>query len=177
MTSKNCSQPDTNRTRIPTNTVILQDSYCGTISIKKNILDNEMFGLKMREDIIYSYFEKGCWIKCTRQPRNVSWWSWVHCFSTKVTKVGSTATVSGTGYWSYPILSFGIVACTFFPTTFLEIAVWPGGVRTGIGMHCGCRILKMAAKVEKFRRLYALFFDSHFLCWKSSTQFHKHILI
>ena len=36
----------------------------------------------------------------------------------------STATVvSRTAYWSYPILPFGIVACTFFPTTFLEIAV------------------------------------------------------
>ena len=34
-----------------------------------------------------------------------------------------TATVSGTVYWSYPILPFGIVACTFLPTTFLEIAV------------------------------------------------------
>ena len=29
-------------------------------------------------------------------------------------KVGSTATVSGTVYCSYPILPFGIVACTFF---------------------------------------------------------------
>ena len=27
-------------------------------------------------------------------------------------------------YWSYPILPFGVVACTFFPTTFLEIAVY-----------------------------------------------------
>ena len=43
----------------------------------------------------------------------------------KATKVGSTATVSGTVYWTYPILPFGIVACTFFPTTFLEIAVCP----------------------------------------------------
>ena len=41
----------------------------------------------------------------------------------KVTKVGSTATVSGAVNWSYPILPFGIVACTFFTTTFLEIAV------------------------------------------------------
>ena len=32
----------------------------------------------------------------------------------KATKVGSTATVSGTVYWSYPILPFGIVAYTFF---------------------------------------------------------------
>ena len=27
-------------------------------------------------------------------------------------------------YWAYPILPFGIVACTVFPTTFLEIAVY-----------------------------------------------------
>ena len=27
-------------------------------------------------------------------------------------------------YWSYPILPFGIVACTVFVTTFLEIAVY-----------------------------------------------------
>ena len=32
--------------------------------------------------------------------------------------------MSGTAYCSYPILPFGIVACTFFPTTFLEIAVY-----------------------------------------------------
>ena len=37
----------------------------------------------------------------------------------------------------------------------------PGGVRTGIAMHCGCRIFKMAAKVEIFPRLYALYFDRH----------------
>ena len=35
----------------------------------------------------------------------------------------SYLTVSGTVYWSYPILPFGIVACTFLPTTFLKIAV------------------------------------------------------
>ena len=40
-------------------------------------------------------------------------------------KVGSsTATASGAVYWTYPILPFGIVACTFFPTTFLKIAVY-----------------------------------------------------
>ena len=38
-------------------------------------------------------------------------------------KVGSTATVSGTVYWSYPKTPFGIVACTVFLTTFLEITV------------------------------------------------------
>ena len=30
----------------------------------------------------------------------------------------------GTVYWTYPILPFGMVACSFFPTTFLEIAVY-----------------------------------------------------
>ena len=32
--------------------------------------------------------------------------------------------MSGTVYWLYPILPFGIVACTMFPITFLEIAVY-----------------------------------------------------
>ena len=32
--------------------------------------------------------------------------------------------MSGTVYRSYPILPFGIVTCTFSPTTFLEIAVY-----------------------------------------------------
>ena len=31
------------------------------------------------------------------------------------------SSVSGTVYCSYPIVPFGVVACTFFPTTFLEI--------------------------------------------------------
>ena len=42
----------------------------------------------------------------------------------RVLKHVSTATVSGTLYWSYPILHFGIVECTLFPTTYLEIAVY-----------------------------------------------------
>ena len=37
----------------------------------------------------------------------------------------------------------------------------PGGVRTTIAMHCGCKIFKIAAEVEKFRRLYALFFNRY----------------
>ena len=36
-----------------------------------------------------------------------------------------------------------------------------GGVRTTTAMHCGFKIFKMAAKVEKFRRLYALFFNRY----------------
>ena len=36
-----------------------------------------------------------------------------------------------------------------------------GGVRTTIAMHCGIKIFKMAAKVEKFRRLYALLFNRY----------------
>ena len=32
--------------------------------------------------------------------------------------------MSRTVYWSYPILPFGIVACTYFLTTFLKIAVY-----------------------------------------------------
>ena len=32
--------------------------------------------------------------------------------------------MSATAYWSYPILPYWIVALTFFPTTFLEIAAY-----------------------------------------------------
>ena len=37
----------------------------------------------------------------------------------------------------------------------------PGGVRTATAMHCGFKIFKMAATVEKLRRLYALFFNRY----------------
>ena len=93
-------------------------------------------------EYVYSYFEKGCRKKCTRQPRKVLWVvlssmffkeMWRNCTrghgrlfasakESKKKKVGSTAT--GTVYWSYPIVPFGIVACTFLPTTFLKIAVY-----------------------------------------------------
>ena len=41
-------------------------------------------------------------------------WTYVWKCQRKATKLSSTATVSGTVYWSYPILPFGIVAYTFF---------------------------------------------------------------
>ena len=43
--------------------------------------------------------------------------------------------------------------------TFLGLIA--GGVRTTTAMHCGFTIFKMAAKVETFRRLYALFFNRY----------------
>ena len=91
---------------------------------------------------VYSYFEKVCRKKCTRQCRKVLWVILRSLFFKESrdrlarkavdiclrvlkesNKVGSTATKSGTEYWSYPILPLGIVACTFFPTNFLDIAV------------------------------------------------------
>ena len=44
---------------------------------------------------------------------------------------------------------------------FITPGHYPGGVRTTIAMHCGIKIFKMAAKVEKFRRLYALLFNRY----------------
>ena len=44
---------------------------------------------------------------------------------------------------------------------FSRDSVLPGGVRTTIAMHCGFKIFIMAAKVEKFCRLYALFFNRY----------------
>ena len=57
-------------------------------------------------------------------------WNYVCKYLRKAANVGLTVTVSGTVYWSYPILPFGIVVCTLFPTTFLEITAnarlsWP----------------------------------------------------
>ena len=43
----------------------------------------------------------------------------------------------------------------------LKVGQEAGGVRITIAMHCGCKIFKMAAKVEKFRRLYALFLNKY----------------
>ena len=102
---------------------------------------------------IYRYFEKDCRKMCTRQSRTVSWVV-LNALSFKEVWKNDTrghgrmfvgakkrnksrfdwATVSGTVYWSYPILPFGIVACTFCPTTFLEIAVYAGADLGG-----GCR--------------------------------------
>ena len=53
----------------------------------------------------------------------------------------------------------------------------PGGVRTTTAMHCGFKIFKMAAKVEKFRRLYALFFIDTVLSFDSFSRFHKLIFV
>ena len=81
----------------------------------------------------YSYFEKGCRKKCTRQSRKVLWVVLSSLFFKKFErmaretmdqyvraakgkqqlKVGSTATVSGTVYWLYPISPFGIVVHIF----------------------------------------------------------------
>ena len=72
-------------------------------------------------------------------PERYCGWFWAHYSSTKFEIVAREAmnvcvrmlnfsykssffsySTSGTVYWSYPILSFGIVACTFCPTTFLQ---------------------------------------------------------
>ena len=93
--------------------------------------------------IKYSYFEKGCLKKCTRQSRRVLWVVLSVLFFKEIWKNGTGGhghmfasakgkrqkyvlqlQSSGRVYWSYPISPFGIVACTFFPTTVLEIAVY-----------------------------------------------------
>ena len=69
-------------------------------------------------------------------------WFWIHCYSKKFERMTLEAmdvslrvlkesnkskfdsySVRNSVYWSYPILPFGIVVCTLFPATFLEIAV------------------------------------------------------
>ena len=98
-----------------------------------------------KEVTVYRYFEKGWRKKFTRQCRKVLWVVLSSLFFNEMRKndtrlssctyVWSTKgkqqkyfrqlqyqEMSGTVCWLYPILPFGIVACTFFPTTFLETA-------------------------------------------------------
>ena len=96
------------------------------------------------QKIIYSYFEKGYWKKCRRQSRKVLWVRfWVHCSWKKFARMARETInlclrllkKSGkSNFGSYSVrnsvliisyLPFGIVACTFFPTTFFEVAVPP----------------------------------------------------
>ncbi|CAH3196326.1 unnamed protein product [Porites evermanni] len=81
----------------------------------------------------------------------------------KATKVDSTATVSGTVYCSYPLLPFGIVTCTFFPTTFLEIAVYVGLIQSQkrcLGDHLGVHLHVRGAFVLQQADAYV-----EGLCW------------
>ena len=112
--------------------------------------------IKGARKFIYSYFEKGCRKKCTRQSQKVLWvvlsllffkeiwkngtWGHGHMFASakgKHHKSIRQLQSSGTMYWSYPMLPFGIVACTFFPTTFLEIAVYVNRALCVRGSHLG----------------------------------------
>ena len=67
------------------------------------------------------------WVLCSSKKIWKNWherpWECVLSAKGKQPKYVRQLQSSGTVYWSYPILPFGIVACTFFPTTFLEIAV------------------------------------------------------
>ena len=92
---------------------------------------------------IYSCFEKGCWKKCTLQSPKVLWVVFSSLFFKEISKnctrghgrmfsrakgkqQNKVRQLQGQEqvYWSYPILPFGIVACTAFATTFLEIAIY-----------------------------------------------------
>ena len=52
-------------------------------------------------------------------------WTYVCESERKATKVGSTAIVSGTVYWSYPMLPFRIVTCTFFDNLSQNSCILP----------------------------------------------------
>ena len=53
----------------------------------------------------------------------------------------------------------------------------PGGVHTMIAMHCGFKIFKMAAKVEKFCRIMLYFSIDTVLSLDCFSRFHKLIFV
>ena len=59
---------------------------------------------------------------------------------------------SGTVYRSYPILPFGIVASTFFPTTFLEIAVYNRAL--SVIRTLGFFLLCLVVSINNFYPIY-----------------------
>ena len=82
--------------------------------------------------VFSSLFLKEIWKNDTRTRGHGRMFTWAKGKQQKQVK----QLVSGTVYWSYPILPFGIVACTVFPTTFLEIAVYGLQKLNGaIGLH------------------------------------------
>ena len=60
-----------------------------------------------------------------KEGQEKAWTNVCEC-QRKVSKVSSTATVSGTLYWSYPILPFEIVTCTFFFPAANRNLLFPG---------------------------------------------------
>ena len=64
--------------------------------------------------------------------------------------------MSGKVHWSYPILPFGIVACTVFPTAFLEIAVFDNLAMWGRWLNGRCTkiaIVQVLAYQKKLPKL------------------------
>ena len=122
---------------------------------------------------VYSFFEISCRKKCTRQSWKAlrvvlsslffkeiwkSWhgkpWKCVCECERKATKVGSTATVVRNSLLIISHITFlGNVACTFFPTTFLEIAVY--------SIHILCLVLSCSKRLPVFHGCKTKLVPSH----------------
>ena len=107
------------------------------------VLRLTLLRLKNATSFLYSYFEKGCQKKCTRQSWKVLWVALRALFFKEIWKNGKGghwymfASIKGkqqkkirqlqslrTVNWSYPILPFRIVAYAFLLKTFLETVYW-----------------------------------------------------
>ena len=94
-------------------------------------------------DDVYSYFEKGCRKKCTRQSQKVLWvvlsslffteiwkngtWGHGHTFASakgKHWQINSTATIVTNSVLIISHVTFRDCRVHIFPTTFLEIALY-----------------------------------------------------
>ena len=101
----------------------------------QNISNRRSFGYPFFNIYIQLFRDWGCRKKCTQQSRKILWvvlsslffqgmdvCLWVLKESNK-SRFDSCSVRNSTD-WSCTILPFGIVARTFFPTTFLKIAVY-----------------------------------------------------
>ena len=116
-----------------------------SLSTAKKWVNSPLKHFKESCEIVYSYFEKGCRKKCTRQSRKALWvvlsslffkeiwknwyerpWKCVCDCWRKATKVGSTATVVRNSVLIISHITFRNCRVHIFPTTFLETAVFLG---------------------------------------------------
>ena len=146
---------------------------------------------------IYTYFEKGCRKKSTRQSRKVLWVVLSSPFFKEIWKNGIrgsgrmfahakgkqevlTAKVTGTVYWSYPILTFGIVACTFLPR-FLWVKSYANEERCKTMTSAKIRLLHIVMVswilCACYKDTHPRYFWSSFLFWCIFNRQHEHDMI
>ena len=142
-------------------------------------------------------FRESCRKKSTRQSRKVLWVVLSSPFFKEIWKNGIrgsgrmfahakgkqevlTTKVTGTVYWSYPILTFGIVACTFLPR-LLWVKSYANEERCNTMTSAKIRLLHIVMVswilCACYKDTHPRYFRSSFLFWCVFNRQHEHDMI